>query len=125
MKFKPAGWRVLIKPLDPEDRITTKSGFTLLKPDETKDNDKLKMVVAEVVAVGPLAYKDEDKYGRAEFDFDGTVLATPEPWCKPGDYVLIARFAGSRFKVEGEEYRLINDDEVLGTTEDPRVVQPI
>ena len=39
--------------------------------------------------------------------------------CKKGDWVIIARYAGSRIKIEGGELRILNDDEILGTVESP------
>ena len=41
------------------------------------------------------------------------------PWCKVGDWVIFARYAGSRIEIEGGEVRLLNDDEVLATVQDP------
>ncbi len=41
------------------------------------------------------------------------------PWCKVGDWVVFARYAGSRIEIEGGEVRLLNDDEVLATVQDP------
>ena len=62
---------------------------------------------AYVAKVGPLAYKDIDKFGE-----EGA-------WCKEGDWVCIGRYAGSRFQIEGGEVRIINDDEVIATIVDP------
>ena len=42
-----------------------------------------------------------------------------KPWCKKGDWVIFARYAGSRLPIEGGEVRILNDDEVLGTIGDP------
>ena len=56
--------------------------------------------------VGPDAYKDKERYP------DG-------PWCKKGSWVIFARYAGSRMKIDGGEVRLLNDDEVLATVENP------
>ena len=42
-----------------------------------------------------------------------------DPWCKVGDWVVFARYAGSRIQIDGGEVRLLNDDEVLATVEDP------
>ncbi len=39
--------------------------------------------------------------------------------CKVGDWVVFARYAGSRIEIEGGEVRLLNDDEVLATVQDP------
>jgi len=68
-------------------------------------------VVAYVLKLGPLAYKDE-KYGS-------------EPWCKEGQWVCIGRYSGSRFKIEGGEVRIINDDEVIATILEPDDVKHI
>jgi len=59
-----------------------------------------------VLKMGPLAYQDREKYPTG-------------PWCKVGDWVIFARYAGSRLPIEGGEVRLLNDDEVLGTIKDP------
>ena len=80
-------------------------------PDETKDREALATVVAYVVKVGPLAYQDPDKFGEEK-----------EPWCKEGDWVCIGRYAGSRFKLDGGEVRIINDDEVIATIMNPEDV---
>ena len=56
---------------------------------------------------GPLAYKDKEKFGDSE------------PWCKEGDWVIFGRYAGSRFKIDGGEVRLLNDDEILATINNP------
>ena len=60
-----------------------------------------------VVSLGPDAYKDQYKFP------DGA-------WGKKGDWVLFGRYAGSRFKIQGAEPRLLNDDEVLAVITDPR-----
>jgi co-chaperonin GroES (HSP10) len=62
-------------------------------------------VCGNVLAVGPQAYKGE-KYPEG-------------PWCKVGDWVIFARYAGSRFKIDGGEVRLLNDDEIIATVKDP------
>jgi co-chaperonin GroES (HSP10) len=41
------------------------------------------------------------------------------PWCKEKQWVIFARYAGSRMEIDGGEIRLLNDDEVLGTIDDP------
>jgi co-chaperonin GroES (HSP10) len=76
-------------------------------PDPVREREARATVTAYVTKVGPLAYKDTDKFG------DGG------PWCKEGDWVCIGRYAGSRFQIEGGEVRIINDDEVIATIVDP------
>jgi co-chaperonin GroES (HSP10) len=85
--------------------ITSKGGIHLTK--ETVDRESLATVVAYVVKKGLLCYSDKEKYGET-------------PWCEEGDWVLIGRYAGARFKLDdGDEVRIINDDEVIGTILNP------
>lgn len=100
----PTGWRVLVMPY--KGREKTVGGVYV--PDETRDRESVATVVAYVIKVGPLAYKDPDKFGEE-----------CKPWCKEGDWVCIGRYAGSRFKLDGGEVRIINDDEVIATILDP------
>ena len=100
---KPTGWRILILPyILPE---STKGG--VLISEETRERNQLATTVGYVVSLGADAYKDEGKYP------DG-------PWCKEGDWVMFGRYAGSRFKIDGAEPRLLNDDEILAVIQDPR-----
>ena len=105
---KPTGWRILILPyVLPQ---TTKGG--VLISEETRERSQLATTVGYVVSLGPDAYKDETKFS------DG-------PWCKEGDWVMFGRYAGSRFKIDGAEPRLLNDDEVLAVIKDPRDIVAI
>ena len=100
---EPTGWRMLVIPFMAEKK--SKGGIALTA--QTVDRESLATVVCAVIKQGPLCYNDPDKYG-------------PQPWCKVGDWVLIGRYAGSRFKLEdGEEVRIINDDEVNATILEP------
>ncbi len=99
----PSGWRMLVLPY--AGKGTTKGGIHLTK--DTLDREALATVVAYVVKMGPLCYAETTKFGH-------------KPWCKQGDWVLIGRYSGARFKLEdGAEVRIINDDEVIGTIIDP------
>ena len=60
-----------------------------------------------VVALWPDAYKDKDRFPSG-------------PWCKEGDFVLFRAYSGTRFQIHGREFRMIFDDQVDGTVEDPR-----
>ena len=62
--------------------------------------------VGLVMAMGPQCYKDKERYPEG-------------PWCKEKDWVMFARYAGSRIKIDGGEMRLLNDDEVLATIDSP------
>ena len=99
----PSGWRMLILPY--KGRGVSKGGITLVKV--TVDREALASVVAYVVKMGPLCYKDKDKFGDI-------------PWCEEKQWVLIGRYAGARFKLgDDAECRIINDDEVIATISDP------
>ena len=102
---EPSGWRILILPFTPPD--TTKGGIILSQ--ETLDRGRISTNVGYVLKLGPLAYKDKEKFETG-------------PWCKEKDWVIFARYAGSRLPIEGGEVRLLNDDEVLGTVKDPESV---
>jgi hypothetical protein len=65
-----------------------------------------------------LRLKDEDLIGL----WTTKIKFPTGPWCKKGDWVIFARYAGSRLPIEGGEVRLLNDDEVLGTVKDPESV---
>ena len=98
----PTGWRLLILPY--RGKGTTDGGIHL--PDKTLEEGQIQTVVSYVIKQGPLAYKDTEKFP------DGA-------WCKEKDWIIIARYAGSRLRIEGGEVRIINDDEVLATILDP------
>ena len=99
---QPTGWRILILPY----RGSKQSKGGVLLADETIERNSLATVVGYVLAVGPEAYADKTKFPTG-------------PWCKKGDWVMIGRYAGTRFRIEGGEVRIINDDEVIATILDP------
>lgn len=101
---QPTGWRLLVMPY--KGRDMTEGGLFL--PDQVVEREALATVVAYVLRVGPEAYKDPDKFGP-----------DAQPWCKQGDWVCIGRYSGSRFKIDGGEVRIINDDEVIATLLNP------
>ena len=107
---QPTGWRVLVMPY--QGKAKKASGLYI--PDEIRERESVATVVAYVMKLGPLAYKDTDKFGA-----DG------EPWCKEGQWVCIGRYSGSRFKIDGGEVRIINDDEVIATIVEPDDVKHI
>ena len=97
----PSGYRILVLPFTPK----TKSAGGIFFSQETLDKARIATTCGYVLKMGPLAYKDKDKF--------------EEPWCKKGEWVIFARYAGSRLPIEGGEVRILNDDEVLGTVKDP------
>lgn len=98
----PTGWRVMILPY----RGKNQTAGGVLLPDQVVDSSQLATVVGYVLKMGPLCYKDSAKFP------DG-------PWCKEGDWVIFARYAGSRFRIDGGEVRILNDDEIIATILDP------
>lgn len=107
---QPTGWRVLVMPY--QGKAKTSGGIYI--PDEAREREALATVVAYVLRVGPLAYADPNKFGD-----------NPEPWCKEGQWVCIGRYAGSRFKIDGGEVRIINDDEVIATILEPEDIKHV
>ena len=105
----PTGWRVLILPFRPPNK--TSGGIYL--SNKTVDDEQVQTVAGLVLKMGPLAYQDLDKFPTG-------------PWCAEKQWVLFARYAGSRFRLNedkdaafGSEVRILNDDEILGTILDP------
>ena len=101
----PSGWRLLVLPFSPREK--TKGGILIAQ--ESLDKLRIATNCGYVVSMGPLAYHDREKFPTG-------------PWCKKGDWVIFARYAGSRLPIEGGEVRILNDDEVLGTIQDPESV---
>ena len=105
----PTGWRLLVLPHRGQGK--TKGGVIL--SDKTVEETQIATNVGLVLAVGPDAYNDKERFPNG-------------PWCKKNDWVIFARYAGSRLNIEGGELRILNDDEILGTTDDPEsILSPI
>ena len=102
---EPVGYRILVLPFTPKEK--TKGGIIIAQ--ESLDKARIATNCGYVVKMGPMAYGDKEKFPTG-------------PWCKQGDWVIFARYAGSRLPIEGGEVRLLNDDEVLGTIKDPESV---
>ena len=94
---QPTGWRILVLPFTPKEK--TKGGIIIAQ--ESLDKARIATNCGYVVKMGPMAYGDKEKFPTG-------------PWCKEKDWVIFARYAGSRLPIEGGEVRLLNDDEVLG-----------
>jgi len=107
---QPTGWRILVMPY--QGRARTASGLYI--PDEVRERESVATVVAYVMKLGPLAYRDPDKFGQDS-----------APWCKEGQWVRIGRYSGSRFKIDGGEVRILNDDEVIATILEPDDVKHV
>ena len=98
----PTGWRILVLPYRGKGK--TDGGIYL--PDAVVQEQTVSTQVGYVLKVGDLAYKDAEKFPMG-------------PWCDQGDWVMFARYSGSRFKIDGGEVRILNDDEVLAKIKEP------
>ena len=98
----PTGWRLLVMPFKVKEE--TKGGIIIAQ--EALDRARVATQVGYVLKMGDLCYEDKEKYPTG-------------PWCKEKDWVVFARYAGSRMEIEGGEIRMLNDDEVLGTIDSP------
>lgn len=105
----PQGHKILILKQKPKD--VTQGGIIL--PDAAKEAEAYLMTVAKVIKVGPLAYMNKET----------GVSWKGGPWAKEGDWVIIPRFTQFKMEIEGEEYRFINDDEIIATIDDPESVK--
>ena len=98
----PTGWRLLILPYRGKGK--TEGGVYL--PNKVVEEQTVSTQVGYVLKVGPLAYNDPEKFPSG-------------PWCEQGNWVMFARYAGSRFKIDGGEVRILNDDEILARINEP------
>lgn len=99
----PSGYRILCG--IPQIDDTYESG--IVKADTTMHYEELLTTVLFVMKMGPDCYKDEKRFPSG-------------PWCKKGDFILVRPHAGTRLKIHGVEFRIINDDSVEGVVQDPR-----
>jgi co-chaperonin GroES (HSP10) len=79
----------------------------LVKAGQTLHYEEVMSPVLFVVSMGPDCYKDKERFPSG-------------PSCKTGDFILVRPNTGTRIKIHGREFRMINDDSVEGTVEDPR-----
>ena len=100
---EPKGYKLLIAIPKLEEK--TQGGVII--PDKLKGLEQTASIIGLVIALGEAAYKDTEKFP------DG-------PYCKEGDFVIFRSYSGTRFKLRGEEFRLINDDTVEAVVDDPR-----
>lgn len=98
----PTGYRMLVLPHAGARK--TKGGILL--SDTTLETMQMTTVCAYVLKQGDLCYQDKEKFPNG-------------PWCKNGDWVIFGRYAGARFKIDGGEVRILNDDEIIAVVDDP------
>jgi len=102
----PTGWKLLCVVPEVEAKIAGTS-LDLIRDTATMRQEEHATTVLFVLRVGQDAYKDTAKFPTGA-------------WCKEGDFVLVRTYSGTRFKIFGKEFRLINDDQVDAVVQDPR-----
>ena len=105
---EPTGYHILVGLPDKEEKFEN----GLLKADQTMNHEQILATVFFVIKMGPDCYKDAKRFP------DG-------PWCKEGDFILARPNTGTRLKIHGREFRLINDDVVEAVVDDPRGISRV
>ena len=106
--LRPTGYRILVR----IPRLDSKMKSGLYRPDSSRSLEETASCLGEVLAMGDTAYQDNEK-------FPG------EPWCQVGDVIMMRQYSGTRFKIDDQEYRLINDDTVEAVVRDPQRVERV
>jgi len=105
---EPMGYRILCALPEAEEKFD--SG--IVKSSETMRNEEVLSTVFFVVKLGPDCYKDEKRFPTG-------------PWCKEGDFILARPNSGTRLKIHGREFRIINDDSIEAVVQDPRGISRV
>ena len=100
----PTGWKILCAV---PNAVETFENSSIVKAGQFMKQEEHATTVLFVVKVGPDAYKDPAKFPSG-------------PWCAEGDFVLVRTYSGTRFKIYGKEFRVINDDMIEAVVQDPR-----
>ena len=102
----PTGYKLLIALPEPDE--ATEGG--ILKSRQTMETEEIGSICGFVLKMGPDAYQNAERFPNG-------------PWCKEGDFILARPNSGTRVKIHGKEFRLINDDSVEAVVEDPRGIE--
>ena len=105
---EPKGYKLLIALPEPDEK--TEGG--ILKSKQTMDIEEIGSICGIVLKMGPDAYNDESRFPHG-------------PYCNEGEGILMRSYSGTRFKIHGKEFRLINDDSVEAVVEDPRGIEKV
>jgi len=106
---QPTGYKLLCVVPDVSDKFENSS---IVKAEAFMKSEEHATTVLFVLKVGPDAYKDAAKFPSGA-------------WCKEGDFVLVRTYSGTRFKIYGKEFRLLNDDQIDAVVEDPRGISRV
>jgi co-chaperonin GroES (HSP10) len=104
----PKGYRILIAVPDVEEK--TKGG--IIRPDVVKNKEETASIIGQVLSMGSDCYSDPDRFPAG-------------PYCREGDWVMFRAYSGTRFKIDGKEFRLINDDVVEATLNSPEGIERV
>jgi co-chaperonin GroES (HSP10) len=107
---QPTGYRILVA--IPKAEHAFDGEVKILKADMTREAEEIMTVVGLVVAMGPDCYHDLKRFPNG-------------PWCKLGDFVVMRAYSGTRVRIYGKEWRLVNDDTVEAVVEDPRGISRV
>lgn len=102
----PKGYKLLIALPEVEEK--TDGG--IIKSAKYQQEEQIATVVGWVMSMGPDAYRDKDRFPNG-------------PYCQEGDFVVFRAFSGTRIRIHGKEFRLINDDTVEAVVDDPRGIE--
>ncbi len=106
---QPTGYKLLCVVPDVSDKFENSS---IVKAEAFMKSEEHATTVMFVLKVGPDAYKDAAKFPSGA-------------WCKEGDFVLVRTYSGTRFKIYGKEFRLLNDDQIDAVVDDPRGISRV
>jgi len=106
---RPTGWRLLCAVPKMETKF---QGTSIVRPDANVQQEQFATVVMFVVDMGPDCYTDKARYPNG-------------PYCKVGDFIMCRQYSGTRFRVAGEEFRLLNEDQVEAVVDDPRAISRV
>lgn len=104
---EPKGYHILCMVPKADEKFSADGA--IVKADTVQKVEEQTTQVLFVVKLGDLAYKDAARFPTG-------------PWCKEGDFVITRAYSGTRMRIHGTEFRIINDDTVEATVEDPRGV---
>ena len=106
---KPVGYHILICMPQASD---TYGDSGIIKATTSVQRESVLSMIGLVLDMGEQAYADKDRFPNG-------------PWCKPGDYVMFRSNSGTRFRVDGEEMRLMNDDSIEAVITDPSSITTV
>ena len=98
---EPKGWKILIA----MPKTDTKTEGGIIKATSTLKDEEVSNICGYVLKLGTECYQDSNRFPNG-------------PWCK-GDWVVFRAYSGTRMKMYGQEFRLINDDTVEAVVSDP------